>query len=348
MSTKPKQRRSREEILETYKACAAQLGRTPSKEALEELMGIKHSEVRYYWPRPSALAEEAGLQPNEWLVDKLSDSEVFAAYAQICLHLKKIPTYGELMIVQRELKTRAATAYRRFPGGTEEFRTRFHAWLQDATPELQVILEFDGWRPSIQNGKTKNSATSDITPSHPALRPFLPTALQYLNVLARGDKPPYAPLDAEIATLFEKRTADAFRCLGFEVKSMGQGTGRKADSLAIAPRERFGLIVDAKVRSSGYVLGTEDRKFLEYANHHGRELQRQGLDRLYFIVVGPSFKESDLQKLTENLSDSPIRNVILMTASALMRMVEESIQHRSAFTLLDLEKKFFGNKIISD
>ncbi|MBB6144279.1 hypothetical protein HNQ77_002231 [Silvibacterium bohemicum] len=344
-----KQRRSREEILESFKACAAQFGRTPSEEAFEELTGIKASEVRYYWPKPSALAEEAGLQPNEWLVDKLSDSEVFAGFAQICLHLTKIPSSPELRIAQRELKTRAASAYKRFPGGRGEFRTRFHAWLQDAPLELQPILKFDGWSLPKQNSGTKRSdAITEITPPHPGLRPFLPAALQYLHVLARGDRPPFERPDAEIATQFERRTADAFRCLGFEVKPMGQGTGRKADSLAAAPRERFGLIIDAKVRSAGYVLGTEDRKFLEYANYHGRELQRQGLDRLYFIVVGPSFRESDLKKLTENLSDSPIRNIILITASALMRMVEESIQHRSTFTLLDLEKKFFGNKIISD
>src|SRR2546426_11439540 len=36
------------------------------------------------------------------------------------------------------------------------------------------------------------------------------------------------------------------------------------------------LIIDAKVRSDGYVLGTEDRKFLEYAGNHGSELLRQG------------------------------------------------------------------------
>jgi len=41
--------------------------------------------------------------------------------------------------------------------------------------------------------------------------------------------------------------------------------GRKPDALALAPRERFAIINDAQVRSNGYVLGTEDRKFLEYA-----------------------------------------------------------------------------------
>lgn len=148
--------------------------------------------------------------------------------------------------------------------------------------------------------------------------------------------------------LFERRTADAFRCLGFDVKQLGQGTGRKADSLAIAPRERFALIIDAKVRSSGYTLGTEDRKFLEYAKNHGRELHSQGLKNIYFVVVGPAFRSGDLEKLTATLAESPIRSVSLITALALMRMVEESIRERSKFMLADLEKEFFGNKIISE
>jgi hypothetical protein len=95
------------------------------------------------------------------------------------------------------------------------------------------------------------------------------------------------------------------------------------------------------------VLGTEDRKFLEYARVQGAGLKRQGFDNLYFVVVAPSFKESDLKKLTEYLSDSPIRSVDLITATALMRLVEESIRERSKFSLSDLAQQLFGNKIIA-
>jgi hypothetical protein len=66
------------------------------------------------------------------------------------------------------------------------------------------------------------------------------------------------------------------------------------------------------------------------------------------VVVAPSFKESDLKKLTEYLSDSPIRSVDLITASALMRLVEESIRERSRFSLSDFGQQLFGNKIIAD
>jgi len=116
--------------------------------------------------------------------------------------------------------------------------------------------------------------------------------------------------------------------------------------LALAPREHFAVIIDAKVRSAGYVLGTEDRKFLEYARSHGAELQRQGFEKIYFVVVGSSFKEGDLKKLTDALSASPIRSVNLVTASALMRLIEDSIRERSKFSLADFERRLFAHKVI--
>jgi hypothetical protein len=174
----------------------------------------------------------------------------------------------------------------------------------------------------------------------------LPASLQYLDVLARGDRPPFDLSEQPVSTIFERRTADAFRSLGFEISQLGQGTGRNADALALAPRERFAVIIDAKVRSAGYILGTEDRKFLEYAQKHGAELQRQGFEKAYFVVVGSSFKEGDLPKLTRALSASPIRSANLLTASALMRLVEDSIRNRSKFSLGDFERQLFANKII--
>lgn len=56
-----------------------------------------------------------------------------------------------------------------------------------------------------------------------------------------------------------------FAALVSRFLNSAKARGRNADALALAPRERFAVIIDAKVRSTGYVLGTEDRRFLEYA-----------------------------------------------------------------------------------
>src|SRR6266567_318876 len=255
------------------------------------------------------------------------------------MHLSKIPTRDELRIAERELGTRTSRVYKRF-GNIVKFDARFRSWLQNSPADLGAILQLPGWRtPAAREAVIEESQAN---PS-PGLDPYLPYLLQYLDVLARGERPPFEPGDLNVNTLFERRTADAFRCLGFEISSLGQGTGRNADVLALAPREHFGVIIDAKVRRVGYVLGTEDRKFLEYARLHGADLQRQGLEKVYFVVVASLFKESDLEKLTEFLSDSPIRSVNLVSASALMRLVEESIRERATFKLGDLERQLFKN-----
>lgn len=245
----------------------------------------------------------------------------------------------------RELGTKTWSVKSRFTGGTAEFQERFRQWLATQPLELQEVANFDGWlTPRTPNGVGGNLPASR---AEPWFHPFLPASLQYLDVLARGDRPPFDPSDQSVPTIFERRTADAFRCLGFEISQFGQGTGRNADALALAPRERFAVIIDAKVRSAGYVLGTEDRKFLEYARNHGAKLHRQGYENLYFVVVGSAFKEGDLRKLTDALSSSPIRSANLLTASALMRLVEDSIRDRSKFSLSDFEPQLFAHKIIA-
>lgn len=339
-------RRSREEIIELFRACAAKLNRTPGAAEFERTCGISVTDIRrHFWKSGyTELAEAAGLPPNT-LRQRLEDDQVFEDYAKICLHIGRIPSGVQLQGATRELGTKTWSVKSRFAGGTAEFQERFRQWLATQPLELQKVANFDGWHtPRTPNGVGGNLL---VMRAEPWCHPFLPASLQYLNVLARGDRPPFDPSDQSVPTIFERRTADAFRCLGFEISQLGQGTGRNADTLALAPRERFAVIIDAKVRSAGYVLGTEDRKFLEYARSHGAELQRQGYENLYFVVVGSAFKEGDLRKLTDALSSSPIRSTNLLTASALMRLVEDSIRDRSKFSLGDFERQLFAHKVIA-
>jgi hypothetical protein len=335
-------RHTKQEILELYKACQAKLGEPPGINRFCKMAKLKPSEIKYYWPRHTALTKEAGATPNEF-GSKLSDEVVYQDYARVCLELGKIPAPNELRIAQRELETKTHTVYNRH-GDIYAFQDRFRTWVEESTEEeLKAILQFDGWA-RVKSGRASEASSTKVPPQ---LSPFLPASLQYLEVLARGEIPPYEFSEVNVSTLFERRTSDAFRCLGFEIRPLGQGTGRNPDAIALATKERFAILIDAKVRVSGYALGTEDRKFLEYALMHGKELQRQGFEKVYLVVVGSSFRESDLKKLTEYLSESPARSVDMITAAALIRIVEESIRERSTFTLSAFEKQLFGNKIIS-
>ena len=335
-------RRSREEIVDLYRSVSAKLGKPPGVERFCSEVNIKASEIYYHWASPSELTKEANLEPNKY-IERLPDNEVFGDYAKVCLHLGKVPRQKQLRITQRGLKTRTHTVYVR-DGSIQAFQKNFRAWLSNSTDEFKAILGFNGWALDINEVPASDMAAPRYGSQ---LHQFLPACIQYLDVLARGEMPPQESSELAISTLFERRTTDAFRCLGFEMRQFGQGTGRKADALACGPYERIALIIDAKVRANGYMLGTEDRKFLEYAVTHGKELQRQGFEKLYFVVVGPAFRESDLQKLAEYLSETPIRSIAMITAKALMRMVEESIKNRNQFSLGDFSKQIFGNKIIS-
>lgn len=158
-------RRSREEILDLYRACQGKLGNPPGKDKFCKMSGVKPSEIAYYWPRPGALIQEAGFQPNE-LQPKLPDEVVFHDFARVCQHIGKIPTHNELRIAQRELGTKTFTAYTRF-GNSSEFQARFNEWLQSASSELKPIAQFLGWNfPAIEkNGDAVGSTNRDPFPA---------------------------------------------------------------------------------------------------------------------------------------------------------------------------------------
>lgn len=330
-------RLSKTEITGRFDVSCQKLGKTPGFALFCKTARIKKSDIEYYWPRFSDFVKECGGKPQGWIA-KIPDEELFREYVKVCLHLKKLPTSNELRIATRELKTRTHTI-KNLLG----FDIRFKKWLETQTDESKQILAFPGWnrqgRVAKKEAKTSNTFT---------FYPYLPACLQNLDVLARGEMPLGEKQDQSAAILFEQRCADAFRCLGFGIEPLGQGSGRKADFLAVSFQERFALIVDVKTRQNGYVLGTEDRKFLEYSIRHGESLQSKGIERLYLVVIASEFRERDYQQLATFLTHSPIRNAVLLTAKGLIRIVEESIRERSSFDLRELEKTIFSSKVINE
>lgn len=336
-------RPSRDSIVEKFRACVQELGRTPGMIIFQDTTGIKPADIFYYWPKYSDLVHEVGAIPNE-MKQPIPEDELLEAYVRVCIHCKKIPTRNELNITARKLNLPHETVYFRRYGSTAALKKRFREWIESGPQEYRHVLDLPGWENSGKTRLTRKRARTanriDVS-SHP----FLPVALQCLDQLSRGEKP-FEDFAENLNTAFEKRCGDAFRCMGFEVQELGQGRGRKADCLALARQDGFGVIIDAKVRTNGYVLGTEDRKFLEYAVTHSRELLHSGLRHVYFAVIGPEFRDDDLKKLTNVLAKSPIRSVDFITAKALMRIVEQSIRERYKFRLAEIDELLFGNKII--
>src|SRR5262249_4393899 len=72
----------------------------------------------------------------------------------------------------------------------------------------------------------------------------------------------------------EKSINAAFSMLGYETRLLGQGMGRVPDGEAIAVNESYALLWDAKARSEGYRMGTDDRVIRQYIDLQSRNLKR--------------------------------------------------------------------------
>jgi hypothetical protein len=117
--------------------------------------------------------------------------------------------------------------------------------------------------------------------------------------------------------------------------------------LALARAEGFGVVIDAKARAEGFVLGTEDRKLREYSKTYFDGLRREGIERVYLCIVSSSFREKDVEPLRKALTGSGIHGWSLWRADVLMTTVERSIEKRSEFSLSDLGEKFRLNSIVT-
>ena len=138
-------RRSREEIIELFRACVAKLNRTPGKAEFERTCGISETDIRrHFWKSGyTELAEAAGLPPNT-LTQRFEDDQVFEDYAKICLHIGRIPSEVQLRGATRELGTKTWSVKSRFTGGTAEFQERFRQWLATSHSNVRKSLTLTG------------------------------------------------------------------------------------------------------------------------------------------------------------------------------------------------------------
>ena len=220
-------RRSREEILAIYRACRASHGKVPGRDTLCKVGGVRPREIQYYWPSYSALVREAGDVPNP-RTPKLPEEFLFGEFAQACRHAGRVVSQNELRILERELGVRTSTIPRRFNRSMPRFRSRFRRWLEEAAPpDDKPILEFEGWNPANPFPAKKTSPQREAEergsepewtqrkepeekPVPPGLRPMLPAGLQYLDVLARGERPPFGAGEPAISTAFENKRPTRF------------------------------------------------------------------------------------------------------------------------------------------
>ena len=127
---------------------------------------------------------------------------------------------------------------------------------------------------------------------------------------------------------FEKKVCEVFKQLDFEVKELGQGTGREPDAIIKFREEHVAFIVDAKAYSAGYTLGTGDRAIKEYINYYSPKLRQEGFTKLGFIIVSNSFR-SDLSELVNSITwSTDVKRFIPLTTEALLYLLAYKTKER--------------------
>lgn len=330
---------TREQILDLMRIAVRELGMAPGSATFAKQFGVTSKQVKRFWPTHSKLIVDAGYTPNERLA-QIPEDELFNEYAKVCRHYTHIPSLAELRIATREIGTRTHTVQSRF-GSLAIFNDRFKQWLLSHHKEFADILDFPGWGrlPFDKNSRPVGSPRLIDRVRHP----FLPVGLLSLCELALNRLPQDMDDQINPSLLFERKCTEAFRAIGFQVRALGQGRGRSADALALARQERYAVIIDAKARADSFVLGTEDRKLLDYAKHHSEDLRREGIERIYLCVISSAFREKDIETLRGVFTGSGLHGWSLWTAEILLATVERSIAERSNFRLADLEKSFAVN-----
>jgi hypothetical protein len=130
-----------------------------------------------------------------------------------------------------------------------------------------------------------------------------------------------------LARAFEKSINAAFTVIGYETKLLGAGQGRVPDGEAVARDERYAIIWDAKMRTDGYSVGTDDRAMREYISTRSRDLKKRGaLRNIYYAVISSGFFEDYDETIRSIKMETDVNEVCLVEAAALVAMVDAKLR----------------------
>ncbi len=301
------------------------------------------------WPSWRAFLDEAGLASGE-MTQAVPEDDMLACLAELTREHGRFPLFAELRFAhtKRPAVPTEKTFRRRF-GGQQGMIDRLREWVTGKSEFADILKVLE----TVGESKPKRirSGSAEEQAGAPSMLggSFIPPVVDCLPALAAGDAEIERQCIAggvELAVEFEKRVAFALQMLGLEVSVLGQGAGRVADGIARCRSGRWALVYDAKVRRAGFSMGTEDRKFREYIELHGRDLERDGIDNLYFAVVSSSFAESDLQKAREVVRRTKAKAFVLLEASALRALVEVRLRTRRLEDAAVLERFFTSTKTV--
>jgi hypothetical protein len=295
-----------------YKTLREKLGRKPSSSEFYGESGISKGRLELIYGRTAyrKLVIECGDQPEEFGTPKSELRKILEVWGTLARELKTLPVSADwaqrrIMPTRSGIKVSHGINWSQIPN---EFLREFGT--DDEWQDVVALIPS-----STPAGNVQNTKAPDPTPLF--ISQFLPPVVADFVALSQSE---------DLANDFERKVSLAFQMLSFEVTSLGQGTGRNPDAIAKATQEHFALIIDAKARTESYVMGTEDRKFIEYIRQHQPILTREGFKKLYFVIVSSRFAGRDTASIIRVMQETQIP-VIEIRADQILRILAFAVEN---------------------
>ncbi len=177
---------------------------------------------------------------------------------------------------------------------------------------------------------------------------YLPPIVADLPSIAKNDpqiKVKYP--NQELEYVLEDKTFELFRMLGYDVKKLGSGK-RDADGIAKAKKEHYAIIYDCKCRQNGFhFVADDERTIIEYIQKNRKDLNNDGIERIYFAIISSNFNDVSEKQLKDILRRSGANAIVLLRADQLLEALK--LKFIESSTDLDkLEFMFLNNGVVDD
>ena len=180
--------------------------------------------------------------------------------------------------------------------------------------------------------KSKKLVETDLLPQS-----YIPPIIEIIPQIAlNGEDVKKAAKNSGISLekAFEEHVEAAFKIMGFETRLLGQGKGRVPDGIAESADDSYAIIWDSKARSSGYSMGTDDRKIRDYITTESKAIKkRKKIDNIYFMIISSSFADDFDDTIRSIKMETGVNAVLLLEAEALVEMVDVKLRNPLQITL---------------
>jgi len=201
-------------------------------------------------------------------------------------------------------------------------------WYRGENPYLAV--KSDSGTISDNGTTTISDVQLEVTEINRLPESYVPPIISVLPRISRHNKELVDAASRSGITLdraFEKYINAAFTILGYETKLLGQGKGRVPDGIAESLDDRYAIIWDAKIRSEGYSMGTDDRTIREYITTQSRDLKkRRSLRNVYYLVISSTFTDDYDDTIRSIKMETDVSEVSLVEAGAMVAMVDAKLR----------------------